>query len=74
MLWFSLPSSFAVTLNLNRQVTGVLRGFDQFMNLVLDGTVDVKNKVDIGMVVGAGQLALLLSCCAFASLRHVEAG
>jgi hypothetical protein len=41
----------AVTLNLNRQVTGVLRGFDQFMNMVLDGTVDVKNKVDIGMVV-----------------------
>jgi small nuclear ribonucleoprotein G len=43
----------AVTLNLNRQVTGVLRGFDQFMNMVLDGTVDVKNKVDIGMVVSA---------------------
>ncbi len=36
---------------MNRQVTGTLRGFDQFMNLVLDGTVDVKNKVDIGMVV-----------------------
>ncbi len=29
----------------------MLRGFDQFMNMVLDGTVDVKNKVDIGMVV-----------------------
>jgi small nuclear ribonucleoprotein (snRNP)-like protein len=41
-----------VTLNANRQVTGVLRGFDQFMNMVLDGTVDVKNKIDIGMVVG----------------------
>ena len=41
----------AVTLNMNRQITGVLRGFDQFMNMVLDGTVDVKNKVDIGMVV-----------------------
>lgn len=33
-------------------MTGVLRGFDQFMNMVLDGTVDVKNKIDIGMVVG----------------------
>lgn len=31
---------------------GVLRGFDQFMNLVLDGTVDTKTKADIGMVVG----------------------
>lgn len=42
-------------MNANRQISGVLRGFDQFMNLVLDGTVDVKNKVDIGMVVSAGQ-------------------
>lgn len=41
----------AVTLNANRQVTGVLRGFDQFMNLVLDSTVDEKLKQDIGMVV-----------------------
>ena len=30
---------------------GVLRGFDQFMNLVLDATVDNKTKADIGMVV-----------------------
>ena len=43
--------AFAVTLNANRQVTGVLRGFDQFMNLVLDATVDEKMKTDIGMVV-----------------------
>lgn len=41
----------AVKLNANRHVTGVLRGFDQFMNIVLDGTVDEKLKVDIGMVV-----------------------
>lgn len=38
----------------NRHVTGVLRGFDQFMNLVLDGTVDEKLKQDIGMVVIRG--------------------
>ena len=43
---------FAVVLNRNRQVTGVLRGFDQFMNIVLDSTVDEKAKSDIGMVVG----------------------
>lgn len=41
----------AVSLNANRQVTGVLRGFDQFMNIVLDNAVDEKNKTDIGMVV-----------------------
>jgi small nuclear ribonucleoprotein (snRNP)-like protein len=41
----------AVTLNCKRSVTGTLRGFDQFMNVVLDNTVDNKNKTDIGMVV-----------------------
>lgn len=46
-----IPRVCAVTLNANRQVTGVLRGFDQFMNLVLDSTVDEKLKQDIGMVV-----------------------
>jgi small nuclear ribonucleoprotein (snRNP)-like protein len=44
---------FAVTLNANRHVTGTLRGFDQFMNIVLDQTVDMKAKTDIGMVVRA---------------------
>jgi small nuclear ribonucleoprotein (snRNP)-like protein len=41
----------AVSLNANRHVTGVLRGFDQFMNIVLDNAVDEKAKTDIGMVV-----------------------
>jgi small nuclear ribonucleoprotein G len=41
----------AVKLNANRHVTGVLRGFDQFMNIVLDNTVDEKLKADLGMVV-----------------------
>ena len=44
-------SVFAVSLNANRHVTGVLRGFDQFMNIVLDNAVDEKAKTDIGMVV-----------------------
>lgn len=37
----------------NRIVTGMLRGFDQFMNLVMDNTVEVNgnDKNDIGMVV-----------------------
>ena len=38
-------------LNANRHVTGVLRGFDQFMNIVLDNCVDEKLKADLGMVV-----------------------
>ena len=44
----------AVKLNANRHVTGVLRGFDQFMNLVLDGTVDEKGQEELGMVVLRG--------------------
>lgn len=41
----------AVTLNANRHVTGVMRGFDQFMNIVLDNAIDERMKSDIGMVV-----------------------
>eukprot|EP00199_Chlamydomonas_sp_CCMP681_P007866 CAMPEP_0119105470 /NCGR_PEP_ID=MMETSP1180-20130426/3414_1 /TAXON_ID=3052 ORGANISM="Chlamydomonas cf sp, Strain CCMP681" /NCGR_SAMPLE_ID=MMETSP1180 /ASSEMBLY_ACC=CAM_ASM_000741 /LENGTH=75 /DNA_ID=CAMNT_0007090515 /DNA_START=151 /DNA_END=378 /DNA_ORIENTATION=+ len=49
-----MDKKLSIVLNANRQVTGVMRGFDQFMNIVLDGTVDVKNKIDIGMVVVRG--------------------
>lgn len=38
-------------LNANRQVSGTLRGFDQFMNVVLDKAHDDKLDVDLGMVV-----------------------
>ena len=48
-LIYAVPAT--VVLNANRHVTGTLRGFDQFMNLVLDNTVDDKTKSDIGMVV-----------------------
>lgn len=43
----------AVKLNANRMIVGTLRGFDQFMNLVVDNTVEVNGneKNDIGMVV-----------------------
>jgi small nuclear ribonucleoprotein (snRNP)-like protein len=43
----------SVKLNANRVVIGTLRGFDQFMNLVVDNTVEVNgnDKTDIGMVV-----------------------
>ncbi|KAF8403316.1 hypothetical protein HHK36_011418 [Tetracentron sinense] len=46
----------AVKLNANRMVVGTLRGFDQFMNLVIDNTLEVNGneKNDIGMVVIRG--------------------
>lgn len=42
-------------MNGNRVVVGTLRGFDQFMNLVVDNTVEVNSneKNDIGMVVSS---------------------
>lgn len=43
-----------MVLNANRHVSGVLRGFDQFMNIVLDSAIDEKLKTDIGMIVVRG--------------------
>ncbi|RYR32628.1 hypothetical protein Ahy_A10g047164 [Arachis hypogaea] len=45
-----------IKLNANRMIVGTLRGFDQFMNLVVDNTVEVNGneKNEIGMVVIRG--------------------
>nr|CCH47178.1 similar to small nuclear ribonucleoprotein G-like [Lupinus angustifolius] len=47
---------YTIKLNANRMIVGTLRGFDQFMNLVVDNTVEVNGneKTDIGMVVIRG--------------------
>jgi len=52
-LYLSTWYYLAVKLNANRMIVGTLRGFDQFMNLVVDNTVEVNGneKNDIGMVV-----------------------
>lgn len=44
-------SSFAVKLNARRQVSGIMRGFDQFMNIVLDKATDERDGSALGMVV-----------------------
>ncbi|KAJ0026192.1 hypothetical protein Pint_06786 [Pistacia integerrima] len=51
----------AVKLNANQMVVGTLRWFDQFMNLVVDNTVEVNGneKTDIGMVVSLCLFLLL---------------
>ena len=49
--FFLLPP---VSLNAGRVVSGTLRGFDQFMNVVLDAAVDEREKGDLGMVVLRG--------------------
>ena len=58
-------------LNAGRTVTGVLRGFDPYMNLVLDDTIEQSSgavKNHLGMVV-RGRLAWTTSM-----LGHVNAG
>ncbi|KAL4297558.1 hypothetical protein GQ457_12G011790 [Hibiscus cannabinus] len=51
-----MDKKLQIKLNANRMVVGTLRGFDQFMNLVVDNTVEVNGneKNDIGMVVIRG--------------------
>ncbi|XP_025410573.1 probable small nuclear ribonucleoprotein G [Sipha flava] len=58
-----LDKKLQLKLNANRQVSGVLRGFDPFMNLVLDETVErIKDGVvnSIGMVVIRGDSVLTI--------------
>jgi len=57
----------AVKLNGNREVMGVLRGFDQFMNLVVEDTVEktgagADDKQKLGMVVLRGNSVLMIEC------------
>ena len=52
-------------LNAGRIVTGVLRGYDQFMNIVLDQAVEVRSpteKVEIGMIVIRGNSVVMWEC------------
>ena len=55
MFWFTLVFFvISVKLNGNRTVIGILRGFDPFMNIVLDEAledVSPTQKNNIGMVV-----------------------
>ncbi|KAK7321810.1 hypothetical protein VNO77_32772 [Canavalia gladiata] len=51
-----MDKKLQIKLNANRMIVGTLRGFDQFMNLVVDNTVEVNGneKNEIGMVVIRG--------------------
>lgn len=49
-----LDKRLSIKLNGTRKISGILRGYDQFMNLVLDETVEevsVAERNEIGMVV-----------------------
>ncbi len=52
-------------LNAGRVVTGVLRGYDQFMNIVLDQAVEIRSPTerhDIGMIVIRGNSVVMWEC------------
>ncbi|KAI4840009.1 hypothetical protein MKS88_001363 [Plasmodium brasilianum] len=53
-----------IYLNGNRLIVGVLRGYDTFMNLVLDNTVEIKKEeqIDIGVVVIRGNSISYWEC------------
>ncbi|RLN38644.1 hypothetical protein C2845_PM01G17780 [Panicum miliaceum] len=57
-----MDKKLQIKLNANRVVVGTLRGFDQFMNLVVDNTVEVNgnDKTDIGMVVIRGNSVVMI--------------
>lgn len=54
-----LDKSVSLQLNKGRKVSGILRGYDQFMNIVLDATVEDlggNKSNNIGMVVSCSLL------------------
>ena len=57
-----MDKKLQIKLNANRVVIGTLRGFDQFMNLVVDNTVEVNGdeRNDIGMVVLRGKSVVMI--------------
>eukprot|EP00211_Chloroparvula_japonica_P020793 CAMPEP_0119123176 /NCGR_PEP_ID=MMETSP1310-20130426/3202_1 /TAXON_ID=464262 /ORGANISM="Genus nov. species nov., Strain RCC2339" /LENGTH=74 /DNA_ID=CAMNT_0007112939 /DNA_START=114 /DNA_END=338 /DNA_ORIENTATION=+ len=58
-----LDKNVSVKLNGRRSVTGVLRGYDQFMNLVLEDTyeeISATERKNIGMTIVRGNSVLLL--------------
>lgn len=59
-----MEKRLSIKLNAKRRVTGTLRGFDQFMNLVLADAIEEKSateRTEIGMVVrGVAQPACRL--------------
>lgn len=61
-------------LNGNRRVTGVLRGYDPFMNIVLDDAVEevsATEKNHIGMVVSISTHAIIDKYASFLTWDHV---
>ena len=61
-----MDKALAVKVNGNRKVSGVLRGYDQFLNLVLEAAIEDFDgeEVPIGMVVLRGNSIIQLQSLA----------
>ncbi|XP_075231272.1 small nuclear ribonucleoprotein G [Lycorma delicatula] len=58
-----MDKKLSLKLNGGRHVTGILRGFDPFMNLVVDESIEERkdgSKINIGMVVIRGNSIIML--------------
>lgn len=58
-----MDKKLQIKLNGNRHITGTLRGFDQFMNLVIDEAVEQVSPTEnnkIGMVVVRGNSIVMM--------------
>eukprot|EP00307_Rebecca_sp_RCC1486_P005758 CAMPEP_0119405842 /NCGR_PEP_ID=MMETSP1335-20130426/393_1 /TAXON_ID=259385 /ORGANISM="Chrysoculter rhomboideus, Strain RCC1486" /LENGTH=75 /DNA_ID=CAMNT_0007429887 /DNA_START=28 /DNA_END=255 /DNA_ORIENTATION=+ len=58
-----MDKRLSVKLNGNRSLTGTLRGYDQFMNLVLDDTIEhasANEENKIGMVMVRGNSVVMM--------------
>jgi small nuclear ribonucleoprotein G len=54
-----------IRLNCNRHVAGIMKGYDAFMNLVLDNAIEIISKTqkkDLGIIVIRGSSVELWEC------------
>ncbi|KAH0650530.1 hypothetical protein KY284_030442 [Solanum tuberosum] len=67
-----MDKQLQIKLNVNCQVVGTLRGFDQFMNLVIDNTVEVNgnDKNEIGMVVIRGNSVVTIEALESVAMKN----
>ena len=66
----------SVQLNNNRTVTGVLRGFDAFLNIVLDDAKEVQSgggEEKIGQVVVRGNSVVQFECLGLVDRQEEQA-
>ena len=55
-----MDKRLSVRMNAGRHISGVLRGYDAFANIVLDAAVDEKTKAELGMVMVRGNSVITM--------------